>query len=137
MFPRATLFPAMSKYADKLAARRVEAAINLAVAITDGTQAPPAPKKPKTPPPPMRGILVDLGTLPGNCAQAFTDAAIILERAAAVADEMRARASRSIQSGEAQSAFCLASTIAPRLRAQGERLRRLPNPRKESRTVTE
>ena len=126
----------MSKYADKLAARRasgIQAAINLAVAITDGTQAPPAPKKPKTPPP-MRGILVDLGTLPGNCAQAFIDAAIILERAAALADEMRARASRSIQSGEAQSAFCLASTIAPRLRAQGERLRRLPNPRKDIRT---
>lgn len=130
----------MSKYSDKLAARRangIQAAINLAVAITDATQAPPAPKKPNTPPPTPRGVLVDLGTLPVNCAQAFTDAALVLERAAALADEIRARASRSVQSGEAQSAFCLASTIAPRLRAQGERLRRLPRPKNDNRTVTD
>ena len=64
----------MSKYADKVAARRAEAAIDLAVRITDREilpPAPPAPPKPKTPPPPPRGILVDLGELPARCASAF------------------------------------------------------------------
>jgi hypothetical protein len=128
----------MSKYSEKVAARRIQAQIDLAVRITDGGQpahAPQATKRPKTPPPEQRGILVDLGALPANCARAFEDAAAALDRAAAFADEMRVRASRSIQSGEAQSAFGLASTVAPKLRAQSFRLERLPRP-KEARSVT-
>lgn len=119
----------MSKYADKVAARRAEAAIDLAVRITDREILPPAPlapPKPKTPPPPPRGILVDLGELPARCASAFDEAAAALDRAAEIAREILGRAQRSVQSGEALGAAGLAETFAPRLRAAATRLRRMP-----------
>lgn len=75
----------MSKYSEKVAARRLAgtfAAIDLAVRITDGKQAPPAPKKPKQTPPAPRGVLVDLGAMPENCALALDEAAAALDRAA-------------------------------------------------------
>jgi len=119
----------MSKYADKVAARRAEAAIDLAVRITDREILPPAPPaapKSKTPPPPPRGILVDLGELPARCASAFDEAADALDRAAEAAREILGRAQRSVQSGEALGAAGLAETFAPRLRAAATRLRRMP-----------
>ena len=62
----------MSRYAEKVAARRVAgtlAAIDLAVRISDGGEAPPPPaKRPRVPPPEPRGILVDLGAAPENAA---------------------------------------------------------------------
>jgi hypothetical protein len=120
----------MSKYSEKVAARRIQAQIDLAVRITDGGQpapAPQAPKRPKTPPPEQRGILVDLGAMPENCAAAYREAADALDRAAAIARAMLERTHRSAQSGEATSAALLAETIAPRLRAAAVRLSRMPS----------
>ena len=125
----------MSRYSEKVAARRAASfgnALAVAIAITDGTQAPPAPKKPKTPPPEPRGILVDLGTMPQNCASAFDDAATALDRAAAIARAMLEKTHRSAQSGEATSAALLAETTAPRLRAAAVRLSRMPRAPKPS-----
>lgn len=125
----------MSRYAEKLAARRAAgtlAAIDLAVRITDGLQPPPAPKKPKTPPPPARGTLVDLGTMPANCAAAFLEAASALDRAASIARAMLERTHRSCQSAEATSAALLSETTAPRLLAAATRLSRLPTKPKEA-----
>lgn len=119
----------MSKYSEKVAARRAAstfAAIDLAVRITDGVQAPPAPKKPKTPPPEPRGVLVELGAMPENCAIAYREAADALDRASAIARAMLERTRRSVQSGEATSAALLAETVAPRLRAAAIRLSRMP-----------
>ena len=118
----------MSKYSEKVAARRIQAQIDLAVRITDGVQpASPAPKRPKTPPPEQRGILVDLGAMPENCAIAYREAADALDRAAAIARAMLERTHRSAQSGEATSAALLAETTAPRLRAAAVRLSRMPS----------
>ena len=120
----------MSKYADKVAARRAEAAIELAVRITDREILPPpatpaAPKQ-KTQPPPPRGVLVDLGALPEHCAEAFDEASAALDKAAEAARAILALAQRSVQSGEALGAAGLAETFAPRLRAAATRLRRMP-----------
>ena len=118
----------MSKYSEKVAARRIQAQIDLAVRITDGVKPAPAPKpKPKTPPPEQRGILVDLGAMPENCASAYREAADALDRAAAIARAMLDRTHRSAQSGEATSAALLAETTAPRLRAAAVRLSRMPS----------
>lgn len=120
----------MSKYSEKVAARRVAgtfAAIDLAVRITDGKQPPPAPKKPKQTPPAPRGVLVDLGAMPENCALALDEAAAALDRAAEIARAMLARANRSVQSGESSGAAIFAETIAPRIRAAAVRLRRMPS----------
>ena len=120
----------MSKYSEKVAARRLAgtfAAIDLAVRITDGKQPPPAPKKPKQPPPPPRGVLVDLGAMPENCAAAYREAADALDRASAIARAMLERTHRSAQSGEATSAALLAEATAPRLRAAAVRLSRMPS----------
>ena len=120
----------MSKYSEKVAARRIQAQIDLAVRITDGWQpapAPQAPKRPKTPPPEQRGILVDLGAMPENCAAAYREAADALDRASAIARAMLERTHRSAQSGEATSAALLAETTAPRLRAAAVRLSRMPS----------
>ena len=120
----------MSKYSEKVAARRIQAQIDLAVRITDGAEPPPAPpatKRPKTPPPEQRGILVDLGAMPENCAAAYREAADALDRAAAIARAMLERTHRSAQSGEATSAALLAETTAPRLRAAAVRLSRMPS----------
>ena len=120
----------MSKYSEKVAARRIQAQIDLAVRITDGRQpapAPQAPKRPKTPPPEQRGILVDLGAMPENCAAAYREAADALDRASAIARAMLERTHRSAQSGEATSAALLAETTAPRLRAAAVRLSRMPS----------
>lgn len=114
----------MSKYSEKVAARRVQAAIDVAVRVTEGAP-PPAPAA-KTPPPEARGILVDLGALPANCASALADAADALDRAAALGREMLRRVRRSIQKSEAISASLLAETTAPRIRAAAVRLRRMP-----------
>lgn len=116
----------MSKYADKVAARRAATAIDLAVRITNREIPPPAPPRPKTPPQPPRGVLVDLGELPARCASAFDEAAAALDRAAEAAREILGRAQRSVQSGEALGAAGLAETFAPRLRAAATRLRRMP-----------
>lgn len=120
----------MSKYADKVAARRAEAAIELAVRITDREILPPpatpAAPKPKQPPPPPRGVLVDLGDLPERCSAAFDEAAAALDKAAEAARAILALAQRSVQSGEALGAAGLAETFAPRLRAAATRMRRMP-----------
>ena len=108
----------MSKYSDKVAARRAEAALDLAVRITDreipppAPPAPPAPPKPKQPPPPPRGVLVDLGDLPARCSAAFDEAAAALDRAAEAARGILERAQRSVQSGEALGAAGLAEKAA-------------------------
>lgn len=118
----------MSKYSEKVAARRIQAQIDLAVRITDGVQPAPDPKpKPKTPPPEQRGILVDLGAMPENCAAAYREAADALDRAAEIARAMLERTHRSAQSGEATSAALLAETTSPRLRAAAVRLSRMPS----------
>ncbi len=125
----------MSKYADKVSARRdrerqFSAALNIAMLVTDGPPPQTAPR-PKTPPPEPRGILVDLGAMPANAADAFDMAADALDRAAAIAREMLTHTHRSVQSGEATSAALLAETTAPRLRASAKRLRGMPSaPRK-------
>lgn len=112
-------------YAEKRA-RRIGAAIDLAIRVTDG-EPPPAPaRRPRTPPPEKRGTLVDLGTMPQNCADCYQRAAQELDRAAAIAREMLAHTHRSCQSGEATSAALLAETTAPRLRAAAVRLSRMP-----------
>ena len=129
----------MSKYSEKVAARRIQAQIDLAVRITDGVQPAPAPNpKPKTPPPEQRGILVDLGAMPENCAAAYREAADALDRAAAIARAMLERTHRSAQSGEATSAALLAETTAPRLRAASVRLSRMPSkPKPKPQTQTQ
>lgn len=121
----------MSKYSDKVAARNADGnALAVAIEITEGPHGVPTPptppRRPRTPPPEPRGVLVDLGAMPQNCAAAFDAAAACLERAASIAREMLAHARRSCQSGEATCAALLAETTAPRLRAASVRLQRMP-----------
>jgi hypothetical protein len=118
----------VSKYSDKVAARNAaENALAVAIEITERPHGvPTATRRPRTPPPGQRGVLVDLGPMPENCARLYEIAADALDRASAVAREMLAHTHRSAQSGEATSAALLAETTAPRLRAAAVRLRRMP-----------
>lgn len=118
----------MSKYSDKVAARSAAGnALAVAIEIAERPHGVPTPpRRPRTPPPPQRGVLVNLGTMPQNCAAAFDAAAACLERASSIAREMLAHARRSCQSGEATCAALLAETTAPRLRAASVRLQRMP-----------
>ena len=122
----------MSKYSDKVAARKALGnAIEVAISITEGAHGAPTPPtlspRPRTPPPEPRGVLVDLGPMPEDCARLYEIAADALDRASAVAREMLAHTHRSAQSGEATSAALLAETTSPRLRAAAVRLRRMPS----------
>ena len=119
----------MSKYSDKVAARNaIGNALAVAIEITERPHGEPTPpRRPRTPTPEQRGVLVDLGPMPENCARLYEIAADALDRASAVAREMLAHTHRSAQSGEATSAALLAETTSPRLRAAAVRLRRMPS----------
>jgi hypothetical protein len=117
------------KYSEKKARRAAGtlAAIDLAVRITDGAAPPKPSPRPRIPPPEPRGVLVDLGTMPENCASALNEASAALLRAAGIARAMLERTGRSVQKSEAISAALLAETTAPRINAAAIRLRRMPS----------
>lgn len=117
----------MSRYADKVAERRREharefaAALNIAMTVTERPKA-----MRDSPQQERRGILVELGSMPAECAAEYEQAAAHLDKAANIARAMLEQTRRSVQKSEAISASLLAETTAPRLRAAAVRLRRLP-----------